>query len=97
MLEKIKTAITERGAKSTDYWLTKESFNSLVKKAKDIRATEEGYLQLSFETGDVIGIAPERLPLVDEKGGFYYFHIAYFKGLYEEEIKPLGDKHCEIL
>lgn len=36
-------------SKDTDYWITNETFYTLANSAKEIRITDEGFIELSFE------------------------------------------------
>lgn len=77
----------------TDFWLTTESFNKLLKEAENLQLTNEGVLQFEFKNGDTLGVTVGNTFLC-KNSEFYYAKIIYFNG---ERIGNANAQRCEIL
>lgn len=92
--EIIETILRE--TERTDFWISTESFNMLLKKAKEIKLSKKGILELFFEEG-IIGVR-SRSELLTDKDSAYIKVICIKddKGniLYE---RKQGAKYSSIL
>lgn len=84
MIRKITEAILI-GQANVDYWFSNTTFNKLLNEAKDVRLTEEGYIELCFENAKIGVDLKEEIYNCDNR------EISHVKMVYAE-IKDKGYK-----
>lgn len=65
-----------RKTEKTDFWISTESFNILLKNAKEIKLSKEGTLELFFEEG-IIGVRSRNEMLTDKDSA--YIEVIHIK------------------
>ena len=94
MLDKLTETIKTSGGSNTDFWLTNESCNKLIKEAESVRLTERGCFELKFDSGYAIGLETKEILVYGEKPDTAYAKLMYVNDVF---TAVAGAKNCEIL